>query len=303
MRLSHALWLIVAGCACDRAEPPLPPTRGLLGGSAVARVATMTIDESTVERIAAAQHVEARSAMNSAISDALLAVEALRRLPAGTSSTIARAAAARALLESLARNAGAAGPPTDAEIAQITAERWIDLDRPEAVRVSHAVALLPKNGDAASARAVAQALLHAVEGARDPESFISLAEGTPHGDVEVRAERLPYITADGRGIASEGPLAPAGDFDPVFARAANALKNPGDHSDVIETRFGYHVILAEQRLPEQRVPLEDRRRALLEEVLSRRAAREKLELVAKLGKATRLEVLRDADELSAQLLR
>jgi hypothetical protein len=303
MTLARALWLLAVGCACDRTEPPPPPARALLSGGAVARVGAVPIAGSTVERIASAQRLEARSALDNAISDALLSLEARARIPASSSATIGRAAAARALLESLARNAVAAGPPSDAEIAELSAERWIELDRPEAARVTHAVALLPKAGDAARARSVAESVLAAVRGARDPESFMALASAVPHGEIEVRAERLPYITADGRGIASEGPPAPAGNFDGVFAHAANNLKNPGDHSEIIETHFGYHVILLEERLPEQRVPLADRRRALLPEVLSRRAAREKAELVAKLGTATRPEVARDADELTALLVR
>jgi peptidyl-prolyl cis-trans isomerase SurA len=38
------------------------------------------------------------------------------------------------------------------------------------------------------------------------------------------------------------------DLDPTFAAAAFALKNPGDISDVIESKFGYHIIqLIERR--------------------------------------------------------
>ena len=42
-----------------------------------------------------------------------------------------------------------------------------------------------------------------------------------------------------------------GELDPEFARAAWALKNPGDVSRIIESKFGYHIIQLEEKRGDQ----------------------------------------------------
>lgn len=254
-------------------------------------------------RIAAAQDVSPKKALDKALPDALFALEASMRLPAGTRTTLERAAFARALLESLERAAVDQGAPTDAEIQRITEERWVELDRPVSVLVSHAVALLPRSGERGQALAVAKDIQRAVHGIRVVEEFLKAARAVPAGDIKVQAERLPYLTEDGRGISSESdhPRSPAGTFDPAFARAANALREPGDQSELVETRFGFHVIFLQERWPERRVSLRDRRVALLPEVQTRRADALRRDLVAELKARTLVEVRRDADEQTARL--
>jgi len=84
---------------------------------------------------------------------------------------------------------------------------------------------------------------------------------------------LPAVTADGRTFDPDNPQPDANQhFDVGFASAAQALA-VGQISDPTKTIFGYHVILCEARLPEQRMPLEQRRVRLYDQVI--KAARSK----------------------------
>jgi parvulin-like peptidyl-prolyl isomerase len=120
--------------------------------------------------------------------------------------------------------------------------------------------------------------------------------------VQVRAERLPAVTADGRTFDPDKPSAVVDSeqvFDLDFAKTAIGL-GVGQISEPTKTRFGYHVILCEARLPEQRVPLEDRRVMLHDEVLKRRAERAKQELLVRLSAVQPIQVARAADDLTSR---
>jgi hypothetical protein len=181
-------------------------------------------------------------------------------------------------------------------------QRWVDLDRPESVRVVHAVVLLPADGKKDAARALALELQRELEGVGDPAEFLKRAEAFPKGALSVRAERLPALTADGRGwqVGLNGSEA-AGNFDSVFTRAAHALRTPGALSEPIETRFGFHLILLVERLPEQRIPRDEARRVLVPDVVSRRAERERRALVERLERQVGIEVSRNFDALTSNL--
>lgn len=289
--------------SCGTSQPGQQRVLGALPSGVVARVGSSQISEGTVARIAAVQNLTPPQALERALLDARFALDASRRLPSGMRAVLERAAFARALFESMEKAAVAQGAPTTAEIQRITEERWVDLDRPVSVLVSHAVALFPANGDRGRALVVAHEIQRAVHGVRVVEGFLKAARAVSGGDVQVRAERLPYLTADGRGISSEAdrPRSPAGTFDETFARAANALREAGDQSEIVETRFGYHVILLQERLPERRVSLRDRSSALLPEVLSRRADLLRRDLGGRLKNSTRVDVRRDFDQQTARL--
>jgi peptidyl-prolyl cis-trans isomerase C len=117
----------------------------------------------------------------------------------------------------------------------------------------------------------------------------------------VRIERLPAVTADARVY---DPDKPAGDtnqsFDPDFAKAAYALQ-PGQISEPAKSSFGYHVIFGEVRLPAARMPLEQRRQLLRDDVIKGRAEHAKQELLASLSAAQPIPISRAADDLTARV--
>jgi hypothetical protein len=287
--------------ACQT-PPSAAPAAGDLPAGIAARVGPTEIRIETVARIAAAQAVDPRAARERAVFDALTALEGRRVLSPPLVHAGEKSAHTRALLESLARAAEAKGPPDDSELDELLKQRWVDLDRPESVRVVHAVVLLPTDGKKDAARALALELQRELEGVGDPAEFLKRAAAFPKGALSVRAERLPALTADGRGwqVGLNGSEA-AGNFDSVFTRAAHALRTPGALSEPIETRFGFHLILLVERLPEQRIPRDEARRVLVPDVVSRRAERERRALVERLERQVGIEVSRNFDALTSNL--
>ena len=114
--------------------------------------------------------------------------------------------------------------------------------QPEQVRVRH-ILIAAKEPDA---RAQAEQLLQQLKSGAD---FAALAK-----------ER----SADPGSAAKGGELGffTRGRMAPEFEEAAFALKNPGDLSGVVETKFGYHILQLEERKPAALQPFEEVRESL-----------------------------------------
>jgi len=56
---------------------------------------------------------------------------------------------------------------------------------------------------------------------------------------------------------------------PEFEKAAFALSNPGDLSDLVRTSFGFHIIRMEERKPAGREPFEKVRDPLVQDLVNR----------------------------------
>lgn len=293
--------LLVVGCGSG-GPPPSVSSSSLPTGSA-ARAGADLVSVSTVARIAERQGLAPRVAVDLALSDALFAAEARASLPSGSSRSIERAAAARGLLEQIARDSAQAGPPTPAELAELVRERWLEVDRPSAVRTTHAVVINDKPERDVQARALAEKLAEAVRGARSGQELIRLAQAVPTAGLQIRAEDLPFVTADGRDFAPKdiGYRAGRGGFNLDFARAANALEHPGDQSPLVKSSFGYHVIRLEERLPALVVPAAELEARLGPDALVRRASRARRELLDKLRQTSPVQVERAVNELTAQV--
>ncbi|MFC1642956.1 peptidylprolyl isomerase, partial [Myxococcota bacterium] len=177
---------------------------------------------------------------------------------------------AQALVEQLAEQARAAGPITDAEITQATERRWLEFNRPPAARTVHAVVRVKEPEQDAAARALAERLAQTLSGIRGAPEFLEKARSVPAGELDVRAEQLPPMAADGREVNPDSLRGHAANFDTTYARAANALVQVGDQSPVIRSAFGYHVVLLTEKVSERRVPLAERRQALSDDVLRER---------------------------------
>lgn len=310
--LLAAIVAVASSCEAPAPPPPSRPSSATLDG-AVARVGDAVIQREQVARIAAAQAVAPSAARDLAIHDALLAAEARSRgLDAEPDVQLtASSLLARALVQEISASAEAAGPVTDAELDEMTARHWIDLDRPEAARTVHAIVTLKKDAPA-DARAAAATLAGAIRSAvsrlgdalaapagdpparEDPVVGVvrQAVNAVPPGGLDVRVESLPAIVADGRVVSANG-----GKLDPTFARAALQLERRGEVSPVIETQFGMHVIVLLERVPGSAVPRDERRDRVRDEVMTARAHREKEALLG--GLRATAAIHRDVDALLA----
>jgi PPIC-type PPIASE domain len=299
-RVFPALLLVVA---CSNGGPPPSAATSALPAGSAARAGAELVSATTVARIASSQGVAPRAAVGLAISDALFANEARASLPFSSTRSIERAAVARSLLEQLGRDAVQAGAPTEAELAEIVRERWVELDRPGAARTTHAIVMNDKPERDADAHALAEKLAVTLRSATTTDELIRLAQTFPAAGFQIRAESLPFVTADGRVFVHKdaGFKAGQGGFDLAFARAANALQTPGELSPLVKSSFGYHVIRLEELAPSAVASHSELLERLAPEVMVRRAGRARRELLDKLRQTSPVQVERAVDELTSQV--
>lgn len=265
-------WLLCSAVACTDHAPPVNQ-QAALGGDKAARVGDEIIPLSLVVAVAKEQKVSKDEALRKLIDDAVAAHSARkkgldRESPASWRLTAAKG---RFTADRMFAEAKKAGGPTDEEIARISNDHWQEVDRPVAVRTVHVVAIVARDAPAEKqkeVRAIAEALREAVLPAKSAEDFIAKANAVPHPkEIRVKAEMLPATSVE--GWITEGNNTSA--MDPSFAKAANALANPGDTSGIAQSDFGFHVIRLLERIPEQRMPMDVRRIAFADEAYAYRA--------------------------------
>jgi PPIC-type PPIASE domain len=264
----------------------------------VARVGESIVERSLVADVAHARGISPRQATQALIDDALVAAAASATgIDRSSKVTWSMDALRARLVVDRAREAAESeGPPSEDELRERAKVHWREVDLPEQYRVIHAVVLRPQHSSPetdARAKAIATSIANAVASAATPEDFQAKAAGVPHPGFDERVERLPAFVDDGR--ASEGP--PDAAFDPTFAAAAASLKAPGATSDVIETKFGWHVIRLLERLPAHRLPLDELRARFGDEIRARRARKRIDDVLSERRAAKRILVTESADAL------
>jgi hypothetical protein len=298
------LVLLAVGCRAESDHATSPdPSSAILPAGLVARVGDHDISVAAVVRIAQRQGMTPERARDAAIQDALFAAEARQTLANDPSVRRAeKAILAGVVVDDLLQQARAQGPVTDDELAEVTQRRWLEVDRPSAARTVHAVVLVKDPASQQACRSLAGRIAQAVRDARDAGDFLARARAVPAGNLEVRAEGVPPIALDGREVDLNAPPGRTpGQFDLGFARAAHALRHPGDQSPVVQSEFGFHVIMLIERLPEHRVSIEERRRLLADDVLAGRGHRLLETLLARLRANEPVHVLPVALELTASV--
>ena len=161
----------------------------------------------------------------------------------------------------------------------------------------HGLVEQPDPAADAAARAFAERAREAVLSATNSEEFQQKAKALPHPGVDVVAEQLSAFAQDTR--STEGG---EGTIDEAFAKAAFALQDIGATSPVIESSFGWHVIRLEERVPEQRMPVDARRIAFSDEVYTLRASAVSNARLTALRAATPIELAPSAELLMRSLV-
>jgi hypothetical protein len=275
---------LFAAMACGRGAGPRVERNVLVGAD--------PISASVVADVARARGISPKSAASVVAEDTLFG-RALAQQEPGVASYLRTVALARALSLQTIRQARAQGPPTGDELDRFTQMHWWELDRPVASRTTHVVVRVGDGQDKAKARAVAVRLREALERAKTKEQFRTVAKQQDGAGFELRVEDLKPVTPDGRVYDPENPPRPGArpqHYALAFARAANAIAAVGDISDVVETSFGYHVLLLTERLPAKRVAEAERRERLRAEVESFRARDAERQLLRAAQASTNVEI-------------
>ena len=260
--LCLALVLAAASCSSERPAPGQPPRSG---------ASEIAVAPGALDAIARELRTSREEALKLGGEDALLA-QRLGEEDPQRARWLERVVLARQLLASLADQARAGGPPTDAEVQAITEARFWELDRPRMVQVVHAVVMSAEEDP--EARALAERIANATSTATGPNEFRAAATAVQPGRYRVKAESLPPVALDGRAVdpASPPPAGPAVQhFDEDFTAAAQRLTRPGEQSPVVRSPFGYHVIHLVKVIEPKQPSLDERRALLHDEIMSQRA--------------------------------
>ncbi len=309
-----ACWWLGIASGCEGGGPAeavvaLPEPAGPIA----LRVEGERVTATSVALVAAAQSLPPKEAAERALFDAVLAAHARRVLDGQRLEVLADTVLARALLVESWREL-VRQPITDAELAEATEAFWVLYARPEGRRTAHAhVGVQPTDSPEvkAKARALAARVRAAVEPAvatardqppptlpeegafetgafaRDPlfAAFRAAAQTVTADGVTILVQEVPSITRDNhqilRGWESTGP-----GFDLPYTEAAWNLSERGALSEVIETKFGFHVIVLLEVTPANLLDRAARAEALRERILTVRGKRFRRELLSRLEKET-----------------
>ena len=250
---------VVIATSCGAPPPPgssrpaeKPATPAALA-SAVAVVEGEPITAAEIKTQAEAAGTDARTALAALVEEKLLSREAARR--GYDRDPEVREAIEREMVRRLLRTGFekevTPGGITDDQLRRAYEKNADKFDRPELYKVLHILAPIgptasPEERDLAKRRAEEVALR--AKSARTPEEFKALPDQLSDARLKLKGEEV----VTGRQGWTLRP----------FADATFALAKVGDVSGVVETRFGFHVIYLEEKLPEVHVPLADVREVL-----------------------------------------
>ena len=254
--------LLLAGFACQQAEPPPPP-------DLVARIGPEEIRygrfEEYVKRTAGDGETVLAGDVLSQLFDQFLDEELLVRLAVdrGQARDATSAAARRRAIDALLA-AELEKDPSPEEIAAYYQTHRKDFARPERVRLRQ---ILTQD------RASAESALHDLSGGAD---FAQVAR---------------RLSGDA-GAASggfQGELSRA-DLPPAFAEVIFTLQ-PGEVSRLVPAEYGFHIFQVVSRSPAEVVPLEQARGEIAERLRQERADRALAQLVGEARRRYNVQIV------------
>lgn len=216
------------------------------------------------------------------VRDELMRLEAESVDPARAAAA-QRGELARRLIEQTESEVSQKGGVTEAEIVVEYDARWLDFNRPRAVRTVQVFFPVEPPFDDEAQRQHAERLSQAVSGTHNLDQFGKKAKPILDEVKSAQVYEMPPLTRDGRIV----PLLPkdgnVGGISKHLADAVGVLTMPGDISPVVGTEGGYHVFFVTEVVPEKIIPM-DQVRAELERAVIARRVQDALDDISKRSK-------------------
>jgi len=181
------------------------------------------------------------------------------------------------LFDRYVRDVVASSIVSDADIRKYYDEHPSDFARPESAKVRHIVVLANGAGPKPKSEESALEILKGVY----TQLHAASAAASANGADEATQQRLlvARFSDAARQYSEDGVAEKGGDlgwndrgaFDPEFEQAAFALTK-GHMSGIVKTRFGYHLILLEDKRPAGTEPFEIAQPKIREMLMAQRAA-------------------------------
>ena len=146
--------------------------------------------------------------------------------------------------------------------------------QPEQVKASHILIKADANADEAKKAEAKKKIKEVQQKLKDGGDFSGLAKEFSEGPSNVKGGDLGYFNR--------------GQMVKPFEDAAFAMQ-PNEVSDIVETRFGYHLIKVYDKKPEQVLAYADVKDKLNEHLKKEKVAKQASEYVAKLRKNAKIE--------------
>jgi len=150
---------------------------------------------------------------------------------------------------------------------------------PEQIDVVHILFDTTKRGNEAALAAAKEARAKIVAGA---DMGALAKEVSDDASAAKNAGKIPAVTR--------------GKTDPAFEQAAFALKNPGDLSEPVLSRYGYHIVKLESRKPARQRTFDEARREIVGEMRQKYIADAREAAVRGIRSDARIQVNQDAVE-------
>ena len=166
------------------------------------------------------------------------------------------------------------------EVTDAQARAWYDahpeaMTRPESVRISQIVVHVPPQAAAVPRAAARQKIEEILKELKAGKEFAEMARLYSDGPEAKRGGDVGWIWAGGGAL-------------PPVERAALALQ-PGQMSDIVESRRGFHLIKATERRPAGPIPFADARDRIVARILDEQRDERVRVFVAELRRGARIE--------------
>jgi len=145
---------------------------------------------------------------------------------------------------------------------------------PEQVKASHILIKLESNADEATRSAALKKIKEIQKQLQNGEAFASLAQKFSEGPSNIKGGDLGYF---GRGQMVK-----------PFEDAAFTLK-PGETSEIVETRFGLHLIQLTDKKPEGTIDYKDTKERIIQHLKQERMKKDIITYIQDLKKKARIE--------------